>query len=145
MFPCPSCHEIIALGSKSCRYCGIPIDESAARKLNEQFQQVTDAVARANTFKFSIWGAVIVIVTSPLYFLGMVRLSPHVLLAEIGVVGAIIYAATWLRKYGALQTRDPDYLPAVRSMRRALAVWVAALMVQVALLSYAIAAGTLYL
>lgn len=122
MFPCPACHEIIALGTRSCRHCGIPIDEGTARKLNEQFKLVTDAIASANTFKFSIWGAVIIMVTSPLYFFGIVHLHPRVLLIEIGVIGAIIHAIIWLRKYGALQTRDPNYPNAVHSMRRALGV-----------------------
>ena len=145
MFPCPACHEIIALGTRSCRYCGIPIDEGTARKLNEQFKRVTDAIASANTFKFSIWGAVILTVASPLYVFTSSRINMRFLLAEVGTLGAIIHAATWLRKYGALETRDPDYPAAVRSMRRALAVWIGALVVQVALLSYAVMTGALRL
>jgi hypothetical protein len=53
MFPGPACQEIITVGNTSCRYCGVPIDEATARRLNAGFQQVTDAVASANTFKQS--------------------------------------------------------------------------------------------
>jgi hypothetical protein len=141
MFACPACQEIVAVGNTSCRYCGIPIDDATARRLNVSFRQVTDAVASANTFKQSIWAAVFLTVASPIYLIGMRLHNPRLLLVSVAPIGFLAYAISWQRKYGRLDTKDKDYPKAVQAMRRSLLVWVTSLLIQGAVVAYAVSSG----
>ena len=136
MFRCPACQEIGAMGNTSCRYCGVPIDEATARSLNVSFRKVTDAVASANTFKQSIWAAVLLTVAGPIYVIVTVRHNPSILLVSVAPIGFLAYAISWQRKYGGLDTKDQDYPEALRAMRRSLLVWVIALLIQGAVVAY---------
>jgi hypothetical protein len=138
MYPCPVCEEIITVGNASCRYCGATIDEATAGRLNAAFQRVTDAVASANTFKQSIWAAVFLTVASPIFLFGMGQPNPRLLLVSAAPIGFLAYAITWRRKYGGLETGDEDYPEAVRAMNRSLLVWVTSVLIQVAVLMYAL-------
>ena len=141
MFRCPGCQEIVALGNTSCRYCGVPIDEATAGRLNARFRQVTDAVASANTFKQSIWIAVLLTVASPIYLIGASQHNPRFLLASVAPIGFVAYVISWRRKYGRLETSDKDYPEAVQAMRRGLLVWVTALLIQGGMLAWAFSLG----
>ena len=142
MFPCPACHEIIDIASRTCRYCNSPIDAARARQLNEQLKQVTDAVASANAFKFSIWIAILIMIVSPLYTVGVIGINvQHVVIEMVGTIGAIFYGVNWLRKYSKLQTGDPDYPRALRSVKCTFIVWVVAFVVQVVVLRYLFSMG----
>jgi len=144
-FPCPSCREIITLGAERCKYCDALIDSKHAEALNADYQKVTDAVTIANTFKFSIWGAVLgTVVLAALVISDGLR-SPKPLLVSVGSVAAIVYAVNWFRKYGRIRTDDPDFPEALRAMRQALAAWSVAVILQIALIGYAIANGWLRL
>jgi hypothetical protein len=141
MFPCPACHEIIAMANTSCRFCGVPVDAATAQRLNSDFRRVTDAVTSANTFKQSIWVAVLLTVAGPLILFGTHN-NPRLLLLSVAPVGFLGYAVSWQRKYGSLETQDRDYPGAVRAMRVTLVVWAVALFFQLALLAYAFSSGT---
>jgi len=143
LFPCPACEEIIALGNVTCRHCGVSIDEETARRMNEGFQNVTDAVASANTFKQSIWLAVLLTVASPIYIFAMQQRNPRLLLVSAAPIGFLAYVLSWRRKYGRLDTRDKDYPESVKAMRIALLIWSAALLIQGAVFWYALASGVL--
>jgi hypothetical protein len=145
LFPCPACREIIALGAVACRYCGAVIEAEQARALNAAYQKVTDAVASANAFKLSTSAAVLLTVFSAAFVLMESHIDSRLVLIEFGVIAAIIHAAKWFRTYGRLQTDDADYPGAVRSMRLALAAWGVALIVQLALIGYAMSTGRLRL
>jgi hypothetical protein len=140
MFACPACQEIVSVGATSCRYCGIPIDESTATRLNAEFQRVSDAVASANTFKQSILVAVLLTVVSPIYLFGFSgrQPNPRFFLASAAPIGFLAYAISWQRKYGKLETRDKEYPEALRAMRLMLLVWAAALLIQVGVLAFAL-------
>ena len=143
MLPCPSCGAIVDVTSASCRYCGVAIDAETAHRLNAEFQRVTDAVASANTFKQSIWAAVLLTVIVLLYVLASGHLSAKYVLVSVAPVGFIANGVSWQRKYGALETQDMDYPGAVGAMRRALGVWIIALILQLAFLGYAYVSGAL--
>jgi hypothetical protein len=141
MFRCPACKEIVSVGNTSCQHCGVPIDEATARRLNAKFREVTDAVASANTFKQSIWLAVILAIASPIYVIGVRPYSPRLLLVSVAPIGFVGYVISWRRKYGALETLDEDYPDAVRAMRRSFLVWVTALLIQAVVVGYAISSS----
>jgi hypothetical protein len=141
MLPCPSCHEIINVSSTSCRYCGTQIDEATARRLNNEFQRVTDAVASANTFKQSLWVAVLSAIAVPILLILTLEQNPAFFVVPMLPVGFIAYALSWRRKYGSLETRDEDYPGAVRSMRLTLIVWVVAGVIQAGFVGYVLFFG----
>lgn len=141
MYPCPNCKEIVRIDSTECRYCGSTIDEATARRLNLDFQRVTDAVAKANTFKQSIWLAVLLIVASPVIFLIIRTEDARNILISAAPIGFLAYAISWQRKYGRLETPDKEYPDAVRDMRRSLLVWLIALVVNVGVIVYALSWG----
>jgi len=143
MLPCPSCQEIVDVSTRTCRYCGAQIDETTARQLNADFQRVTDAVARANTFKQTIWLAVLLAFAGPLYLLLTAANHSLVIVLPFVPVGCVVYAISWHRKYGSLKTRDKDYPDSVRSMRIGLIVWAGCLIVQAAFLAYVFWSGML--
>jgi hypothetical protein len=122
MFPCPDCQEIISVENSNCRYCGVAIDEATSRRLNADFQQVSDAVTSANTFKESIWLAVLLTVAIPIYLLATHHQNLQVLVMSAASIGFIVYGLSWNRKYGGLETKDRDYPESVRAMRRSLLV-----------------------
>jgi hypothetical protein len=140
-FPCPACREIISLGNATCRYCGVTVDESTARRLNAAFQKITDAVASANTFKQAIWLAVLITVVTPIYIFVIQGPSPRYILVSVAPVFFLGHAISWQFKYGKLETMDEDYPGAVRAMRLNLFAWAAALIVHVAVLGYALTLG----
>ena len=139
MFPCSNCSENISVGNTSCRYCGSTIDEATARRLNLDFQRITDAVASANTFKQSIWLALLLTVLSPIYFLGIQE--RRLLLVSLAPIGFLSYAISWQRKYGRLATKDKEYPGAVRDMRRSLLVWSVALLIHIVVVGFALSSG----
>ena len=138
MYPCPNCKEIITIGTGSCRYCGEAIDKETAQRLNLDFQKVTDAIAGANTFKQTIWLAILFALVSPLYFLVLGGGSERVLLLSAAPIAAIGYILSWWRKYGRLVTSDMEYPDAVRDMRRSSVAWFAAMLIHVGVIWYAL-------
>jgi hypothetical protein len=143
MYPCPACHEIIAARASSCRYCGIAIDDATSQRLLVESQKVTDAVARANTFKLSVWAAGIGVGLGLWLVLTSGHVDPRFVLVAVAAVGAIAYAARWFGQYGSLQTRDADYPTARQAMKRTLMVWIAALIVEGVVVLYALLTGRL--
>lgn len=141
MFPCPNCKEIIRVGSPECRYCGSAIDDATASRLNLDFKHVTNAVASANTFKQSILLAVLLMVASPLYFFVLHGNDQRAVIVSAAPFVFLFYAISWHRKYGRIQTSDKEYPDAVRDMRRSFLVWTAALVVEVAVVGYALSSG----
>jgi hypothetical protein len=141
MFRCPNCKEIVRVDNTKCRYCGSTIDEATARRLNLDFQRVTNAVASANTFKQSIWLAVLLMVASPVIFLVIRSEDSRYLLISAAPIVFLGYAISWQRKYGRLETSDKEYPDAFRDMRRTLLVWSIALVIHVAVMAYALSSG----
>jgi len=142
-FPCPRCREIISLGAERCKYCGVLIDAKHAEALNVDYQKVTDAVTMANTFKLSIWAAILITVVLAVVVLSHSLAGSTPILIPVGSISATFYALNWFRKYGRIRTDDPDFPEALRAMRWALIVWCIAVIIQIALIGYAIANGWL--
>jgi hypothetical protein len=141
MFPCPACGAILSTGAANCRYCAVPIDEATAHRLNESYKKVTDAVTNANTFKQSIWLAILLSIASPAYVFVLQGRNPRYFLVSAAPVLFLIYGVSWHLKYSRLETRDKDYPDALRAMRWSLMAWVAALLIHFAVILYALSSG----
>ena len=122
VFPCPACKETISADANNCRFCHLPIDAATAERLLLENQQVTNAVAGANTFRLSISLAALVILW---WIIGVLTKdpSPAVFLPLVGIG----YGALWLYRYGSLTTSDVDYPLAVKRVKRITLIWLLAL------------------
>jgi len=136
MYPCPACNETISADAADCRFCHLPIDPSTAQQLLAESQQVTTAIAQANTFSLSTRLAVLV-AGFALFNLYLDRS-----LTEPSVVGSFIafaYGTWWLYRNRSRVTHDADYPAAIRKVKGTMVVWVAVLVVQLA--AYSIVNG----
>src|SRR5262244_3839892 len=128
LFRCPSCNEVIRLGTGACRFCSRPIDERIARLSAEEFDHATQACAMANNIKTGNYGII--------FFVGVAlftalqpsysRYGPRIFVVSFAGPGAAI---GWLYKYGKLKTKDPDYPGARRSVLISLALWTGAVLI----------------
>jgi hypothetical protein len=123
VYACPACNEIISIEADTCRFCKVPIDRVAAQRFLIENQRVTNAVASANTFRFSIWLAVL---TAIFGLWGVLANGRPESISFLGSL-ALIYGACWLYGYGSLDTLDPDYPVAVRRVKLTMVIWVVAL------------------
>lgn len=121
-YACPACNEIISIEANTCRFCKIPVDRVTAQRLLIENQRVINAVASANTFRFSIWLAGLI------FILGVWEVFENGRPKSISFLGglALVYGTLWLYGYGSLNTLDPDYPVAVRRVKLTMAVWVLA-------------------
>ena len=136
MYPCPACNETISADASTCRFCNLPIDTNTAQRLLTENQQVTTAVARANTFSLSTRAAVLLagFAFFNLYVDGSLTQS-----LVISSFIAIAYGAWWLRRNRSLVTQDADHPAAINKVEVTTVVWVAVLLVQ--LVAYLVVNG----
>jgi len=129
MYPCPTCNETISADASACRFCHLSIDPNTAQQLLTENQRVTTAVAQANTFSVSTTAAVLL--TGFAFFnLYMDRsLTESLVLCSLIASG---YGGWWLYSNRARVTHDVDYPAAIRILKRTMAVWIAALLEQLA-------------
>lgn len=119
-FQCPGCREFLLMGAATCRFCNLPIDAETARQLLIENQQVINAVANANTYKLSIWPAMLYL-TWRLWHLEIESYSIMPGTIEIIAIG---YGLFWLHRYRSLVTKDADYPVAVNAVKRTLIIWI---------------------
>jgi hypothetical protein len=134
MFRCPSCNEVITFGSTTCRYCSLLISQEMAYAAAAAFETVSKAVSQANNIKFGNIGALLFIGVQAFLCLTYDQASPRFFFFQAAPVVAIGTLVAWFYKYGALQTRDPDYPEARAAMKKSLLVWTATLIIQIGLL-----------
>jgi len=129
MYPCPACNETISADASGCRFCHVPIDANAAKRLLTASQRVTTAVAQANTFSLSTRAAVL------LAGFAFFNLYMDRSLTESLVVSSFIafaYGIWWLYRNRSCITYDADFLAAITKVKGTMVVWVAVLLLQLA-------------
>ena len=143
-FPCPECHEFIAVGAETCRHCGSLVDAEQARRLHSEHQLVTQAVAGANNVKVSIGVAAFMMVVCPVLLLSGERyVYVFTMVCAAVAFGAISTTREWLKQAGSLSTDDGDLPEALRSTRLAYRLWIVlAGWLVLCLISFALLRGT---
>lgn len=121
-FPCPSCKEIINDSMAKCRFCGAPVDKGIAQLIGATQQRVNSAFSDSGYIKnaaFLMWG---------LLGISFIPFVPWVGLgSQITFFILIALIVRWYLKYGDINTSDPDYQKARRSIYLATALWLAAI------------------
>ncbi len=112
VFPCPNCGETINTNMTQCNFCGIAIDRAAAEQAAAATAKVSSAVSDSSYIKimFGVAG---------IFFL--FRFA--IIVAWLGVFGFIFFELAipvmlirWWLRYGRIQTSDPDFAPARRTV-----------------------------
>lgn len=137
VYPCPECHETISVYAPTCRFCNLPVDVKLAEKLWAKNQQVTTAITRASTFSSTSHVGVTVVTGMALTVL---YLSGGV--SEFWFIVpllALSYGAQWMNHNRSLVKDDPDYQAAAGKVKKAMLIWTAAVLIQVAV--YLIVSG----
>ncbi|HEV3072776.1 MAG TPA: hypothetical protein VHB47_00040 [Thermoanaerobaculia bacterium] len=127
-FPCPGCRQIIDTTVQSCGFCGVAIDPAAAAMaapLQEQVQKAWDQAGRIRRFAMAM----------PVVFL--LSFVPTVAVlgrsaTDVTLLFILVSLILWSKRFGKLESPDPDLSRARRAVRQALLVWVAMVVVNVA-------------
>lgn len=127
MYPCPACNETISADVSNCRFCHLPIDANTAQRLLTESQQVTTAVAQANTFGLST-GAAVLLAGFAFFNLYMDRSLTESLFVCSFI--AVAYGSRWLYRNRSRLTHDTDYPKAISKVKWTMGVWIAVLLVQ---------------
>lgn len=105
IFQCPKCNETIDSTADSCRFCGEKVDHEAAQKAAELLSRINQACSDASYMRSTA-------LAIPVFF--VLRFLPF--FSMIGAVGFIglnfvvpIWALRWWRKFGKIQSADPDF------------------------------------
>jgi hypothetical protein len=133
LFRCPSCHEVIRLGSATCRFCSVMIDEQVARAAAAQFEQITQACAAANNLKL-LNLTIPILLLLQVYFLfsnPAVGIGRRFGLLSLGGPALVL---GWFFKHRQLQTNDADFLQAKKQMKASFGLRAALIIAQAALL-----------
>jgi hypothetical protein len=122
-----------------CRFCSTPIDESAAGAAADKLEEINKACAAANIIKgVDIMMPVVFIISLIFLFkdqqplekgfvpFAMPRLSFGLFIQAFFMLGPLVIIG-WQKKFKSIQTDDPDFLQAKKSMRRSLILWLVVL------------------
>jgi hypothetical protein len=105
-----------------CRFCGAPVDKGIAQRIAATQQRVNSAFSDSGYIKnaaFLMWG---------LLGISLIPFVPWVSLgSQITFFILIVLIVRWYLKYGDINTSDPDYQKARRSIYLATALWLAAI------------------
>jgi hypothetical protein len=94
----------------------------------EQLHLATQACALANNIKVGNYAIIFLLAAALILAVDTAysRYRPHVFIVSMAGPGAAI---SWLYKYGKLDTDDPDYPDAKRSVITSLALWSGAFLI----------------
>ncbi len=104
VLPCPHCGQTINTSMTACPYCGQPIDARVAAEMAEKFSSINAACNDASTLKAmgGVTAVFFVLLFVPL--LGMIGYGFYLLAIAIPIL-----AIRWWTRYGALQSTDPEF------------------------------------
>jgi hypothetical protein len=113
IFSCPKCNETIDVSAPSCRFCGAPINADFARHAADVLARINQACSDASYMRSTA-------LTLPVFF--VLRFLPIAsMLGSLGWTVLIFlipaWAIRWWVRYGSIETGDPDYIRARKTVK----------------------------
>jgi hypothetical protein len=119
VFQCPNCNQAIDTTMSQCRHCAIPIDPKAAEAAANLQEKVNQADFDAAIVKqLAIWMPVSLLVMF-IPIAGIIGLFGFYTL----IFAVPIFLIRWWIKFHGVQTTDPNFKSAKRSILIAVIIW----------------------
>jgi hypothetical protein len=131
-FPCPTCRQIIDTTMQSCRACGAAIDPAAAASAADLQARVQQACGDANSTRFTASAMWVAFLLSFLPWVGCFFFAVNAATMVIVPYKLI----QWRRRFGKLESPDPDLDRARTGLLIATILWGAMVVVNVAWLLF---------
>jgi hypothetical protein len=133
---CPSstCREMISADAGECRFCGFRFTPEQAHAAEHAQATVESALGQAANLKYGGGVALLFLVAEVYFCLFATWVSVYFLVIQVAPAIGLFSGLNWIRKYGALQTDEPDYPEATRAMHRTTWLWAAVFALQFLLL-----------
>jgi hypothetical protein len=136
-FPCPGCRQIIDTTMQSCRFCGVVIDPAAAAAAATLQERVQKACSQATSARITAMAMPVLFLLSFVPFIGVVGLA--------GIVATLFIVPwnliQWRRRFGKLESPDPDLPRARRALKEAALAWAAMVIVNALYVLYRFSPG----
>lgn len=119
IFECANCHQTIDTASGHCRFCSAAIDPQAAAVAAQKMARINRACSDASYLKIAA-------LCAPAFFL--IFFIPFMtLLGELGLVfltfATPVWIALWCFRYLGIETDDPDYSSARKTVLVVVIAW----------------------
>jgi hypothetical protein len=136
-FPCPGCRQIIDTTMQSCRFCGAVIDPAAAAAAATLQELVQKACSQASSARITAMAMPVLFLLSFVPFIGIVGLA--------GIAATLLIVPwnliLWRRRFGKLESPDPDLPRARQAVREAALAWAAMVIVNALYVLYRFTPG----
>lgn len=109
---CPSCNETIDASAEQCRFCSASFDPGAAEAAADAMGRLNQACSDASNLRSIALAIPVFWLTQIVPFFGMLGLAGFYGLA----VTVPILALRWWVRFGRIQSGDPDWIRAKRTM-----------------------------
>jgi hypothetical protein len=119
IFECPECRQTIDTASSQCRFCSAIIDSDVAARAAEKMARINRACSDASYLKIAA-------LCAPAFLL-ILFIPFMTLLGEVGLlflaVATPIWIALWCYRFLRIETDDPEYRRARRTVLIVAIVW----------------------
>jgi hypothetical protein len=120
IFECPSCKQTIDTASSECRFCSAPIDPTVAEAAAAKMARINRACSDASYLKIAA-------LCAPAFLL-ILFIPFMTLMGEIGIiflqVAVPVWIALWCFRFLRIQTDDPDFRSAKKTVVIVAIAWV---------------------
>ena len=126
--PCPSCGQMIYSDTTKCRFCSADIDPKAAAAGAQLQAQVNNACNQAKITRHMATAMWVFLLVGLIWNGGTIGVLACFFIVPVSLI-------LWQVKYGSIQTADPDFKRAKRDRLIAIALWLPAGLLQIALVA----------
>lgn len=129
IFECPNCHQTIDTASTHCRFCSAAIDPDTAAAAAKKMARINRACSDASYLKIAA-------LCAPAFLL-ILFIPFMTLLGEFGLIfleaAAPVWIVLWCFRYLGIETDDPDYRRARKTVLVIAIIWMVFVIGRIAL------------
>lgn len=119
VFECPNCHQTIDTAGDNCRFCSAPIDPDIAVAAAAKMARINRACSDASYLRIAVLCAPAFLL---IFFIPFMTLLGEFGLLFLGVATPV-WIVLWCFRYLRIETDDPDYRRARKTVTIVAIVW----------------------